>query len=192
MLPIELGRLERDPVLRRVTREVILRAIWPVIGSRIVRRQQRYAAGKSFPAQHLGGREARSPATHDHHALAVGAAGLARFALSVGLDLFPHEDFAVALFHAPTRHRIERRRPDRLASAQAEARMMPRASHGVVDQQAVRERPAIVRASRADGAEFVAAAREQDGLFTHVSAEHGSLGKAIERDALREVGSGRL
>jgi len=74
----------------------------------------------------------------------AGVARLGRAALLGRLDLLPHPGLAVALLHTPARDRIERRRCDRLAGAQAEAGMVPWAPHGVRDDQPVGERPAIV------------------------------------------------
>src|SRR5258707_14183802 len=70
--------------------------------------------------------------------------------------------------------------------------MVPRTSHGVVDHQSLGERPAVVRAGRADREEFIAAAREEDWLLAHMSAEHASIGEVIERDSFREIGTRRI
>ena len=59
--------------------------------------------------------------------------------------------------------------PRRLASAQAEAGMVPRAADGVADHQALGERPVIVGAGRADGEQLVAAPRQQHRLFADVA-----------------------
>ena len=149
---------------------------------------------KPFAPEHLGGRECGGAAAHDHHALGVfaRASRLARPAPRGRLDLLTHARLSVALVHAPARHRIERRRSDRLAGAQAEAGMVPRAAHGVADRQSLGERPAVVRAGRTDGEEFIAAARKQDRFLPDMSADHAAVGEVVERDALREIGTGRL
>ena len=49
-----------------------------------------------------------------------------------------------------------------------------------------------MRAGGADREEFIAAARKQHGILAHMSAEHAAIGKITERDALREIGPGRL
>ena len=46
---IKLGRPERHPLFRRVSRKIVLRAIRPVIGGRLVRGDERHAAGKALP-----------------------------------------------------------------------------------------------------------------------------------------------
>src|SRR5262249_9899468 len=103
---INLGRSERHPLSRRVPRKIALRAIRPVIGRRLARREHRHAAGKSFPPQHLGRGESRRSATHDHHAFrpCARASSLAGGAFVGGLDLFAHERRAIALFHPPPPH----------------------------------------------------------------------------------------
>src|SRR6185369_9958114 len=115
-----------------------------------------------------------------------------RAALLCRFDLLTHPRLAVARLHTPARDRIERRRCDRLAGAQAEAGMMPWTPHGVRDHQPVGERPAIVRAARSDREEFIAAACEQHGFLADMSADHAAVSELIERDALREVRTTRL
>src|SRR5215831_13534705 len=114
------------------------------------------------------------------------------FALAGRLDLVAHEHRVVALFHAPARHRVEGGRGDCLAGAQTEAGMVPRTSYRVANHQALGEGPAIMRAGRADREDFIAAAREQHGVLAHVSADHAAIGKIIEGDAAREIGSFRF
>ena len=71
--------------------------------------------------------------TTDSGVPAARAAGVA--ARVGGSTLFAHEDRAVALLDTPARDRVERRRAQRLAGAQAEAGVVPRAAHGVADEQ---------------------------------------------------------
>src|SRR5262249_55918154 len=108
------------------------------------------------------------------------------------LDLLAHERLAVALLYLPARHRIERRRSDRLAGAQAEAGVMPGAAHGVIDHQALGERPAVMRAGRADRENLVAAPGQQHRLVAHAAADHLSVGEIAQRNSLGEVGTLRL
>jgi hypothetical protein len=44
----------------------------------------------------------------------------------------------------------------------------------------------------ADRKEIIAALHEQDGLFANVACQHAPVGKAIDRTALRKVGTGRI
>ena len=160
LILVELARPQRHPVFRRVSGEIVLRAVGPVVRRRIVGGEERHRAGKSLPPQHFGGGKSGSPAAHDHHPLGLRARTFGCRAPAGGLDLLPHEQHAVALFHAPAGHRVERGRGERLARAQAEASVVPRAAHGVADDQPLGERTAVVRAGRADREKFVAAARE--------------------------------
>jgi hypothetical protein len=81
----------------------------------------------------MGRGETRASTTNNRDAL--GFSGCAtRLAWR---QLFAHEQLAVTSFDAPTRHRIEGRRFDRFASAQAEACVMPRASDCVADDQSL-------------------------------------------------------
>jgi hypothetical protein len=132
LILVELSRPERHPVFRRVSCEVIFRAIGPVVGRRIVRRNERHVAGKSFPPQHLRRGKSGSAATHDHHPFGR-CARTFNLAHAPRLDLVAHEHRAVVLFHAPARHRAEGGRGDRLARGQTEAGMVPGASHGLAD-----------------------------------------------------------
>jgi hypothetical protein len=194
LLLVELERAQRHPVFRRVSREIVLRAIGPVVGGGVVRGEERHLAGKPFPAQHLGGGKSGSPATHDHDAVRMRAltASLAGRRLSGGFDFFAHEHRAVALFHAPARHRIEGGRSERLAGAQAEAGMVPGTAHDIANDQSLSERAAVVRAGRANREQFIAATRQQHGLLAHMPAHHGAVAKISERNPAREIRSLRL
>src|SRR6202023_4328884 len=65
--------------------------------------------------------------------------------------LLRDEDAAVALFHRPAIDRAERRRPLRLAVAQIETGVMPRAAHAPAGHEAFGERTMIMGAMSADG-----------------------------------------
>src|SRR5262249_58641596 len=98
------------------------------------------------PPHHRGRGNPRRSATHDPHAfrLSTRTASLAACALAGRLDFFAHENRAIALFHAPARHRVEGGRCDRLTGPQAEAGVVPRASHGVADDQSFGDRAAVI------------------------------------------------
>jgi hypothetical protein len=49
-----------------------------------------------------------------------------------------------------------------------------------------------MRTVRADRKEFIAAAREQDGVVANMPGEHVSVRETADRDSQREVGAGRL
>jgi hypothetical protein len=194
LILVELARPQRHPLFRRVAGEIVLRAIGPVIRRRIVGREERHRTGKSLPSQHLGCGKSGSPAADDHHTLGLCARAFPRAGRAPvgGLDLLPHEQHAVALLHAPAGHRVERGRGDRLARAQTEAGVVPRAPHRVADDQTLAKRTAVVRACRADCEKFVAPACEEHGLLAHMPAHHAAITEMVERDAAREVRSLRL
>src|SRR5690606_8446489 len=82
---------------------------------------------------------------------------------------------------------IERRRPDRLACCQVEPGVMPRAAYGAAHDQALVERPAVMRALRAEGAQLAAASRDQHVLVPDVAAQHAALGHRLQGYACRQV-----
>ena len=71
------------------------------------------------------------------------------------------------------------RRALRFAGPQTEAGVTPGAGDGLDADASLRQRPMVVRAVRADGEDFIAAADKQD-LF--------ATGTAHELAAIREVG----
>ena len=54
---------------------------------------------------------------------------------------------------------------------------MPRAADGIPDEQALIERPAVMCAGRTDGEDFLAAAREQNGLEPDMPEQHLAICK---------------
>jgi hypothetical protein len=75
---------------------------------------------------------------------------------------------------------------------QAEAGVVPRASHGVVDQEPLRERSSVMGTGRADREEFVAPARQHDSVVADVPGEHVSVREIGDRNSQRQVGTGWL
>jgi hypothetical protein len=74
---------------------------------------------------------------------------------------------------------------------EAETSVMPGTPHGVSDHQPIRERTAVMGAGGADRKEIIAALHKQHGLFANVARQHAPVGKAIDWNALRKVGTGR-
>src|SRR5262249_58387313 len=109
-------------------------------------------------------RTAPRSAAHDYSSFRLSArpVTVAACALAGRLVFSAQETRAIALLAAPARHGVEGGRGDRLTGPQAEAGVVPRASHGVADDQSFGERAAVMRACRADREQFVAAAGEQD------------------------------
>src|SRR5262249_30411835 len=70
--------------------------------------------------------------------------------------------------------------------------MVPRTSHRVANHQSLGEGAAVMRAGCADREDFITAAREQHGVLANGPADHAAIGKIIEWDAAREIGSFRF
>jgi hypothetical protein len=70
--------------------------------------------------------------------------------------------------------------------------VVPRASHGVADDQPLGERTSVVRAGCADREKFVAPTREQHRLIPHMPGYQAAIAEMVERNAAREVWSLRL
>src|SRR5258708_39245857 len=73
----------------------------------------------------------------------------------------------------------------------AETGGMQGTPHGVPGHQPIRERTAVMGTGGADRKEIIAALHEQHDLFSNVARQHAPVGKAIDRNALRKVGTGR-
>src|SRR5262249_42371068 len=142
----------------------------------------------SLAPEHLGRREPRRSAAHDHDSSGLLALGLTALSFVERLDLVAHKQLAVALFHAPAGHWIEGGRGNRLAWAHAERGVVPRGPDRVADNETLGERTAVVRAGRADGEEFLATARQEHGVISDMPGDHAAVGNITERDTLREVG----
>src|SRR5262249_5559676 len=75
---------------------------------------------------------------------------------------------------------------------EVETGVMPRTPHGVSDHQPLRERTAVVGTSGAHCEEIVAAPHDKHGFFADMPRQHDAVGKAIDRNALHKVGTGRI
>ena len=72
---------------------------------------------------------------------------------------------------------------------QAEARVVPWASHGVVDDEALRQWAAVMRTRGADREELIAAACEQNRFVADMAGEHVAVGQLLDCDAQCQVGT---
>ena len=132
MLSEELRRAQRDPLLGRVPRQVVLREIRPVDGRRGIGADQSETAAIAFAAERFRGGVARGAGADDHDALRrfdpersrlpLGLAGTDAHVPALRLDLV-------------ARDRIQRRRAHSRARAQVEARVVPRAADRAVDEK---------------------------------------------------------
>ena len=184
LLGEELGRHERQPLLRCLTGEEILREIRPVDGRRGFRADESHGTAVAFPSQGHRRHETRRSGTHDDDR--VGRRR--RCAPRDRVRLLRPDAHAVAFAnHAPRRHRIQGGGPERFARPAAEAGVMPRASDGVADDQSLREGSAVVRAGRAGGEDFLAAAPEDHGILADAAGEDSPVGNRRDLHAGLEV-----
>src|SRR5262249_7522178 len=86
-------------------------------------------------------------------------------------QLLANGDDAAAALDTPARERIERRRARRVARREIEACVMEWTSNRVADDEAFRQRSAVMRAGRPDGEEPTAAAHEHDLIVAHASGQ---------------------
>src|SRR5690606_31421519 len=188
VLLVEARGAQRQPFFRSRAGEIVLREIRTIDRERIVVAEHHEAALVTLAPKPLGCGESCRPAADDDDAIRLPGRSCARRPLRPGA-LLAHEDFPIALLHRPARERAERGGAERLARAQIEARMMPRAPHGVVDDQAFAEGTVIVRAERTDGEDLVAAADDQHLVVADAADQLAAVGKRIARNTGREIRS---
>ena len=186
---IKIVRPQRQPILRRAAGEIILGQVRPVDRRRGVVAHHDDAAAKPAPAQHFGRRKAGRAAADDDDL--TGRVRLRRHGARLRLlALLRDEDAAVALFHRPAIDRAERRRPLRLAGAQIETGVMPRAAHAVAGHETFGQRAMVVAAMRADGEYFVATAHQQNLLVADL-AQQLTVDEIAEADTLAQIRAAR-
>jgi hypothetical protein len=98
-------RVQWNSFLVRITGEKVLRQIWPVIGSGIIRADHRNATGISLTAQHFRRSAARGTASHDDY-VPRRLRGTDRTLLL--RPLLAHEELAAACFNRPAADRVKR------------------------------------------------------------------------------------
>src|SRR6266481_4525028 len=91
LFPVEIGRAQRYPLLRRVAGQVVLRQIGSIIRSRVIGAQHRDRAGIALAPQHLGRGVSRRTAAEDDDRLRSSAwcrlrSPLCRFELFTDID----------------------------------------------------------------------------------------------------------
>jgi hypothetical protein len=172
--PVEFRRAQWDPFLRSTAGQVVLRQIWPIIGRRGVGAHHYDPTGIALAAQRLGSAAARSaPTQNDDRPRCTGDRKRRRNWR--WLAFLANKDHATLSLDAPAADRIKRRWPSRLAGAQAETGVMPRAPNSILDQEAVAQRPAIMRAHSADREDLLATSCQQDGLGPNMAKQHGAI-----------------
>src|SRR5690606_23010596 len=88
----------------------------------------------------------------------------------------------------PAGNVLQRRRTQRFAGAQAEARVMPRAADGIADDEPLAERAAVMRALRADRADLVTDAYDEHALAFDAADDLTAGGKGRFVDSGRKIG----
>jgi hypothetical protein len=80
----------------------------------------------------------------------------------------------------------------RFSSAKIEAGVMPGTAHGIVDNEALRERTVVVGALGADGEKVSAATHEQNRILSDMAGQLGSVRQFARGNSQRQIGAGGL
>ena len=104
VLGIEALGPQRDPILLRISGEVILGQVRPVDGRHIVVAQHHDASLEMVTPEHLCCREAGGASADDHDPVRSTGRRLAAWLRFLLLQLLAHENLAVLLLHPPARH----------------------------------------------------------------------------------------
>ncbi len=174
MLVEELARTKRHPFFGRGARQVVLGQIGAIDRQVRVRADQHQLAAVALAAQSLGSGVAGGSGTHDDDPRRRSSGAGRQFRLR---QAFAHPHPLALSNHLVAWDRVQRRRAQRRAGAQIEARMVPRAAHRPVDEQSLVERSRVVSAGGADREYFLAPARQQDGLAACVAKHHLAVGQ---------------
>src|SRR5437763_5830455 len=122
-----------------------------IVRQKLVRANYCDPAIITWAPYHLGSAATRRARPNHQHTLRR-RFRLARWFL---IGLARDENMVASLFDFPARCVAQCRRGNRFASAQIKASVVPWTPHRAIDHQPFRERPAIVRAFRADGEQFL-------------------------------------
>ncbi len=183
---------QRDPLLRCLSGKVILREIGPIDGRRCLAAHHDEVSLVALATQFLGRREAGSAAPHDDdfgrrfRRRPRGSARLQQLLFVL------HEDPVVAPLDFPACQRTECRSVQCFSGLEVETGVMPGTPHGVSDHQPLRKRTAIMGTGGTDREEIVAAPHDKHRFFADMPRQHAAVGKAIDRNPLRKVGTGRI
>ena len=184
VLAVPLGRTQWNPVIGCGPGKKILGEIRPIARRICVSADHRHRARISFAAQHLSRRQSRRTATDDDYGRGMLPVGEAR---CCSRDLLSDIDLASLLSNTPALNRVQRGGVKSLAAAQIEAGMMPWAAYLVAVDEALGERPVIMRTEGAYGKELCSAPHQQDILSPNNSLQLCSIRNALGRNALVEI-----
>jgi len=101
----------------------------------------------------------------------------------------PYSNQIVLDRNFPARQRLECRRCQRFARAQAEAGMMPWAAHGVVDHQSLVKRSAQMATGVANSEDVVAEPREKRLCTADMASLHPAIGYVSHSNTSGKIGS---
>src|SRR5579862_3564008 len=65
--------------------------------------------------------------------------------------------------------------------------MVERTAHRIADNETFRQRPAVMRAGRADRENLFAAADKDHGFVADMTEPHGAFGEVVERNAFSKI-----
>ena len=184
VLLIEFRRMERDPLLLRGARQIVLGEIGPVVGRVRIRVHDRDRARVALAAERLRGTVAGRATAHDDHPIRRAAPlgrRLGRRALGA------HEHPSAPLLDLPGRKVVQRRRPERLPRAEAETGVVPGAAYRVAHQQAFRQRAAVMAAGGRQWRTIRSTSREQHRLAIDMPGQHAAVRDVSLRDALLQI-----
>ena len=184
MRHVEVIRPERNPIVLCVAGEEVLRQVRAVDGWVGIGADQRHRAVVRLAPEHLGRGHSRRPTADNHDRRWRLGGGGARGCRPRRRQLLPDEYPVAVPLHAPAGDWIQRRRAERLAGAEAEARVMPRTPHGVADDEPLHERPAVVRTVRPDGEQLGARPCQHDVLVADAPEDHAPVSQIPTRRLL--------
>ncbi len=188
MIGVELGAAQREPVLGGGAGEEVLGQVGAI--DRRLFADQRDGVGVAEAAQRLGGSGPGGAGTDDHYRLRVGRR------LAIGdrrLDRSLDGDLAVALGGAVHRNRVEGGRPHRLPGGDIEHGVVPGTVQPLAVAQAFAQRPAVVGAAAADGADTVGCPYHHYRLAVEMAHERHVAADGLGGDGLGgEIGAGKF
>ncbi len=177
LLPEEGRGAQRQPLLGRGPREVVLREVGPVDGRRRIGAQEVDLAGVTLAAQRRRGGAACGARAHDDD-----RARRRRGSHGRGVGLARADaDASVRARDVEAGQGVQRGAALGVARAQIEAGVVPGAPDRVADDDALAQGAAVVRAGRADGEHVGAAADEQHRLAARVAQQASRPRRASPR-----------
>ena len=182
--PVIVGGPQGDPLLRRVSGEVVLGEIGAIDRAGFFVAYEGDGSGvalgsKCFDTGGAGGAGA------DHH---HGGGRLRRGGRRGQIEFPSDTDVAGVVLDGVTGQRREGGCSERLTGLEAETGVVPRAADGVVDDESFGERSAVVGAGGAQGEQAIAPANENDGFLVDLSEERHAVRQQRGRNSGFQIG----